>query len=50
MSDIACITGLFLLDAFSRPPGEPCKQSGVFMVPWKAISELCVPVTSPGAG
>ena len=44
------ITGVLLLAAFSWPSGDPYEQSGVFMVPWAASSELCVPVKSHGAG
>ena len=36
------ITGLLLLAAFSWPSGDLYKQSGVFMAPWVASSELCV--------
>ena len=32
------------------PSGDPCKHSGVFMVPWTGSSELCVPIKSCGAG
>ena len=44
------ITGLLLLAAYSWPSGDPYEQSGVFMVPWEASSELCVLVKSRGAG
>jgi len=44
------ITGLFLLAAYSWLSGNPYEQSGVFMAPWKASSELCVLVKSHGAG
>ena len=41
------ITGL--LAAFSWPSDDPYKQTGVFMAPWVASSELCVPFKSHGA-
>ena len=41
---------LLLLAAFSLPSGDLYEQSGVFMVPWVASSELSVPVKSHGAG
>ena len=45
------ITDLFLLlAAFYWPAGDPYKQSGIFMVPWVAISELCLSVKYRGAG
>ena len=44
------ITGLFLLAAYSWPSDDPYEQSGVFMVPWEASSELCVLVKPRGAG
>jgi len=44
------ITGLLLLAAYSWLSGDPYKQSGVFMVPWEASSELCVLVKSRSAG
>jgi len=43
------ISGLPLLAAYSWPSGDPYEQSGVFMVPWEASSELCVFVKSHGA-
>ena len=44
------INGLLLLAAYFWPSGDPYDQSGVFMVPWEASSELCVLVKSCGAG
>jgi len=51
VSDMTCdITGLLLLAAFSWPSGDLNKQSVVFMEPWVATSELCVPVKPRDAG
>jgi len=44
------ITGLLLLAAYFWPSIDPYKQSGVFMEPWEASSELCVLVKSLVAG
>ena len=44
------ITGLLLLAAYSWPSGDPYEQSGVFMAPWEASSEMCVLIKSRGAG
>ena len=44
------ITGLLLLAAYSWPSGDSYEQSGVFMAPWEASSELCALVKSRGAG
>ena len=44
------ITGLLLLAAFSWSSGDPYEQCEVFMSPWEASGELCVPVKSHGAG
>ena len=44
------IADLLLLAAYSWPSGNPYEQSGVFMAPWEASSELCVLVKSRGAG
>jgi len=44
------ITGPLLLAAHSWPSGDPYEQSGVFIAPWEASSELCVLVKSRRAG
>ena len=46
VADLACDNW----SAFSWPSGDPYVQSGVFMVPRVASSELCVPVKCRGAG
>jgi len=50
--DLACGNWSASASCFSQPSisTELYEQPGALMVPWKASSELCVPVKSRGAG